>query len=80
MGVVTSNMCHTYQTCGHIYPQMVIGNIIVIIVEGDKGNGIVGYHTPIISYNLGWPINSKKNYNIVVYFHGKISVNHNGHQ
>ena len=65
----------------HSFPQQMIVNGIVIILEGARANETIGYHDIILSLNLGCSINNNyKNSDIVSYCHGQFSGGSQGNK
>ena len=71
-------MWKTHNTTSHILPNPMIGNVIMLILYGPKGNGSNGYHTLFFIHHLLFSINSNhKHSDLVVNFNSKlISYSH----
>ena len=75
------NMCHPDHTYSYSFPNLMIGNIIVILLKVSRGNRSTGHHTLIIYQHLGWSINGNPiNYELVAHFNGQFRDNSHVHQ
>ena len=77
----SGNMFQDDHTCSYSFPNPIIGNITVLILEGDIDHGETVHHTLIITHNLSWSTNRNSgNYDLVAYFHGQFRDDYRGHQ
>ena len=60
------NMCQDYHTFKYGLPNPIIGNVIVILIEGDKRTVATVQQNFIIYQNLGWYINRSSEHSELV--------------
>ena len=73
-------MYKNYHVCSYIHPNLVTGNILVLLIEGARGNGSIGHHILFILNNLGLYANRNSNLSkLVAHLHGQLCGNPHGH-
>ena len=73
-------MCQDYYNCIYRFPNAMLDNIIVILIEGARGNGASGHHDLIITQYLGGSINrNSDNSELVPHGHSQFRGDSHGH-
>ena len=81
MGYIFQKIFQVDHTCIHSFPQLILYNILVLLLEGIIGNGAIVYHSLIISHIMIWSININPKYSDrIAHCHGKLSGDYHGYQ
>ena len=77
--IFSSNMCQEDHTFRYSFPNQIIINSVMVLIEFARGNVETCHHTLIVSQNLGWSINKNSMHSeFVSHLRGQFCVNYHG--